>query len=489
MNSINKLWLVNLVKSYNFYLILLLLLFLFTDFQSYKIIYGEDATWINGFLNGDVLKSLFPRGNFLILGGSLPQVISATISSNLSQYALLKYVISYILIFCISLTCFLNKFLSKKTRFLLSVFCFVPLSSSIDFEVFGHLHNLGWYYPVLTINLLFFILHNISEDSNPKKIINIKIFNLIFIIFLFSSCLFPICAVIVLLSQLFFLVIKTHDFNKKLFINNRFLIIFSIIFLFIYLITIQDRSVSIIDESKNNLSFLKYFEFLIRIFNEPFISLFTHSNYFGFYLFMFSSVLIISLMNGLLYLDTFVISVKEFLKLKKQNLNNDLVNFFLLLLFISNIIIFYLTRFPELSFFLSGFTNSSYPERYYLYQNYINTLIIFTILSNNLRKKNLKKSLNNIIVFNRKNYSISFYKFQKKLFTIILYISIVISIINRFGTQFFSNNDYKTVVYSRCESSDGFVVVSGFPNQFKTLIPKNSRYFNHAIKSCNFSRN
>ena len=99
MNSIYKLRLVNLIKSYQFYLILLLLLFLLTDFHSYKIIYGEDATWINGFLNGDVLKSLFPRGNFLILGGSLPQVISAAISSNLSQYAILKSVISYILIF------------------------------------------------------------------------------------------------------------------------------------------------------------------------------------------------------------------------------------------------------------------------------------------------------------------------------------------------------------------------------------------------------
>ena len=148
-------------------------------------------------------------------------------------------------------------------------------------------------------------------------------------------------------------------------------------------------------------------------------------------------------MNGLLSLDTFFISVQKFFKLKKQNLNNELVNFFLLLLFISNIIIFYLTRFPELSFFLSGLTNSAYPERYYLYQNYINALIIFTILSNNLRKKNLKKSLNNIIVFKGKNYSISFYKFQKKLFTIILYISIVISITNRFGTIFFSNNDYE----------------------------------------------
>ena len=63
-------------------------------------------------------------------------------------------------------------FLSKNKIYFISI-CFVPLSRSIDFEVFGHLHNLGW-YSVLTINLLFFILHKISEDI-IQKIINIKI--------------------------------------------------------------------------------------------------------------------------------------------------------------------------------------------------------------------------------------------------------------------------------------------------------------------------
>ena len=115
----------NFYKSYKFYLLLLFLFFVCTDQESFKILYGEDATWINNFLDGDIYKSLFPRANFLVLGASLPQVICLSIAKNLSQFAILKALLSYCLIFLISISNLLNNFLGRKIRFLLGVFCFV----------------------------------------------------------------------------------------------------------------------------------------------------------------------------------------------------------------------------------------------------------------------------------------------------------------------------------------------------------------------------
>ena len=478
----------NFSKYYKFSLLLLFLFFLITDNQSYKILYGEDATWINNFLEGNLYESLFPRGNFLVLGASLPQVVSLSISKNLSQFAFLKYLLSYSLIFLISISNFLNKFLAKKTQFLLSVFCFVPLSKSIDFEVYGHLHNLVWYYPLLTINLLCYIFYQLTDKNIHAKQGSIRLFNLIFIFFLITSFLFPICAILVLISQIFFLIIKTNHLDNKLFINKKFIVYSSIITLLIYLINLKDRSVSIIDSSTNNADILKYYEFLIRILNEPFTSLFTHNNYLGSDLLMWFSVFVISIMIFGLYLDVFLNSFKYFLKAKKPNLTKELVNLFLIILLISNIIIFSYTRFPELSFFLSGLTNSAYPERYYLFQNHINTIIVFTILTNTISIDYLDKSLSNMKIYFGKYSKLSIYKIQKKLFTTILLFLIIISIASRFGILFLKNVDANRFIYSSCKISADNIFVDGFPKIFKTVIPKESHYFKNALDKCTFNK-
>lgn len=478
----------NFSKYNKFYLLLLFLFFVITDNQSYKILYGEDATWINNFLRGDFFESLFPRGNFLVLGASLPQVICLSISKNLSQFAFLKSLLSYCLIFLISISNILNKFLSKKIRYLLAIFCFVPLSKSIDFEVFGHLHNLVWYYPLLTINLLCYIFYYLTDKSIQVKKGSIKLFNLIFICFLITSFLFPICAILVLISQIFFLVIKTNHLDNKLFINKKLIVFSTIITLLSYLLSIKDRSESIIEANANNVNILKYSEFFIRIFNEPFSSLFTHNNYLGSDLLMLSSVLIISIMNFGLYLDAFSNSFKYLLKRKRPNLTKELVNLILVILLISNIFIFSYTRFPELSFYLSGFTNSAYPERYYLFQNHINTVIIFTILSNTISSDYLQKSLSNMKTYFGKYSKLSIYKFQKKLFTTILFILIIISITSRFGNLFLRNIDTNRFIYSSCKISGENIFVDGFPKIFKTVIPKESNYFKNALDKCKFTK-
>lgn len=479
-----------LVKENKFKLLLLLLLFLvLTDNQSYKLLYGEDSTWINGFLKGDIYKSLFPRGNFLVLGASIPQLICAFLARNLTQYTFLKFLSSYLLIFLVSFSCFFNKFLSQKIRLLLAVFCIVPLTKSVDFEVFGHLHNLSWYFPVLTLNILTYILYILSEWDTQKKKVNIKLLNFIFIIFFLSSFLFPICAILVLFSQLFFIIIKTNHIEEKLFINNKIYIISTNLFLFIYLITINDRSGSIIQNNINNLNILKISEFIIRVLNEPFTSLFTHNNYIGSYLLMIFAVLVISLMNLIIYLDTFINSFKIFFQRKRPFLTNQLVNFFLILLFLSNTFIFSFSRLPELSFFLRGLTNSPYPERYYLFQNYINTIIIFTILSNNINTNNIKNSTNTFIFYIGKYSKFSYYRFQKKCFSIILLVLISISLCSRLGGFFFSKVDNSREIYNSCYFYKNNIYVEGFPKIFKTIVPKESIYFKNALERCRFIKN
>ena len=204
---------------------------------------------------------------------------------------------------------------------------------------------------------------------------------------------------------------------------------------------------------------------------------------------MFSSVLIISIMNFNLYLDTFLNTFKYFLKRKIPNLTKELVNLFLIILLILNIIIFSYSRFPELSFFLSGFSNSAYPERYYLFQNHINTVIIFTILSISISSNYLEKSSNNMKIYFGKYSKLSIYKFQFKLFSTILSILIFISIISRVGSLFLSNFDTNRYVYSSCTISEKNIIVDGFPKIFKTVIPKESNYFKNALEKCIFINN
>ena len=127
-------------KSYKFYLLLLFLFFVFTDQRSYNLLYGEDATWINNFLRGDIYKSLFPRGNFLVLGASLPQVICLSIAKNLSQFAILKSLLSYCLIFLISISNLLN-IVSKKRRGQRSLSCSHPIIISSQCIYFTIMRN------------------------------------------------------------------------------------------------------------------------------------------------------------------------------------------------------------------------------------------------------------------------------------------------------------------------------------------------------------
>ena len=304
-----------------------------------------------------------------------------------------------------------------------------------------------------------------------------------------TSFLFPICAILVLLSQIFFLVINTSYLDKKLFINNKIIIYSSIISLLFYLLSIKDRSGSIIEENISNLNIFKYTEYFIRVFNEPFTSLFTHQNYLGFYFLMISAILTILTFNFILYLDTFLASFKYFLKRKKPNLTIELVNLFLLILLLFNIVIFSYTRFSELAYFLSGFTNSAYPQRYYLYQNQINAVIIFTLLSNTINGQYLKSSINKVNIHFGQFSKYTFFRIQKKLFTAILFISIILSIISRLGNFLLIDSDKNRYVYSSCHFDEKNILVDGFPKEFKTVIPKESIYFKKALDNCKFDKN
>ena len=203
---------------------------------------------------------------------------------------------------------------------------------------------------------------------------------------------------------------------------------------------------------------------------------------------MISAVLTILTFNFILYLYTFLNSFKFILKRKKPNLTIELVNLFLLILLISNTIIFSYSRFQNLLISL-GLTNSAYPERYYLYQNQINVVIIFNLLSNTINGQYLKSSINKVNIHFGQFSKYTFFRIQKKLFTTILFISIIVSIISRLGNFLLIDSDKNRYLYSSCYFDEKNILVDGFPKEFKTVISKESIYFKKALDNCKFDKN
>ena len=101
----------------------------------------------------------------------------------------------------------------------------------------------------------------------------------------------------------------------------------------------------------------------------------------------------------------------------------------------------------------------------------------------------LIKSKNNFNFYFGQYSKFAYYKFQKKLFTIILFVLIIISISSRLGSLFFTEVDSSRFIYSSCSEYENKLYVDGFPKEFKTVVPKESLFFEDALKNCIFTKN
>ncbi len=465
-------------KAFIFIIFIFLLL---SDFKSYKMLYGEDAIWINQLLSGNIVGSLFPRENFFVLGATLPQVVSVLLTKTLAQYGLLKYFLSYLIILFISFSNYLNNFLNKNFKFLLTIFCILPLSSSVDFEVYGHLHNLVWYYPIFTLNLFIFLIY--ETNFKAVKVLNIKLINFIYLIFLLSSFLFPICLWIVILAHIFLIVFKTTSSNYFLF-NNGLVSFFVLLAYSGILLNISDREGTILPSNALNIiDFSKYYEFFLRLIGEPFISIFTYEKYFGSAVFAFLGILLVISIILYIYLDTVITNLID---KRRFVLTRQSFNIFLLVLLISYYSIFSLSRFSELSYFLNGFLNSGYPERYYITTNYLSLIVIFTILFNRINFLQNKNLLIYEIPFSLRFSKLSFYKISLRFFSCIILFLIVFSTFTRFAILLNNSKSNNFNIHSNCTIKGNKLIIDGYPDIFKTLVPKDHKYFDSSFSLCNF---
>ena len=455
---------------------LLILIFSYRSiFQNSIYLYGEDATWINGFTTGDSYKSLFPRGSFFVLGVTLLHFLTHQLAATYTEFVHLKTLISLVSILLIAVTFFLNKFLPNPIRYLLFLTLALPITQDIQFEVYGHLHNLVWLFPIAIYNLSFFIWELIANNARGKRSA-VKI-SLCILALSLGGFLFPLCSIINIVfsaTLLCYLYILISTKASKGYIKYTSIVSLSatinILLNISLILNTKDRTASIIEQATKP-ELIDKFEF----FGRQLLGLLAYLPSYS-----MGNIFLISLkcVFGLFVLSLYLrLALKCYMMYKRSGLNSNEWLDLMPLLYASIVpflflFILYYTRFEELANFLKNFNGDGYPNRYYISTTYlfsINACILST--SQYLTKQNLK------------NRCIQDGNILSNMTALILTSVIMIQL----NTIFHETNPVNVIngeLIDNIECYNKYIIVNGYPNSFKTKISYDHKWYNDFNSFC-----
>ena len=455
-------------------------LILFWPYQSFYqnsiYLYGEDATWINGLIAGDSHSSLFPRGSFLVTGVTLLHFFAHQLAETYSEFIHYKTLLSLVIIVLISFSFFLNNSLPTPIRYLLFLNLSLPITQDVQVEVFGHIHNLVWLFPIAIYNLSFciwdLIIKNTKGERNTKKV------SLCILGLGMGGFLFPLCSIINIIFSFtvicyLYIAKSTKNLRKggkcTLIINCSAII--TLILNILIILNAKDRTESIVDQVlKPDL--IDKVEFVSR----QLLGLFA---YLPSYAIDNIYSIVLKVVLGIIILYIYLhLALKCYYEYKTNRFNsrnwlNLVPLIYTSIVPVSILLILYYTRIQELGGFLNNFNGNGYPNRYYISTAYLFTTSICALSS--YKFNNIGGKSNSIYV---KNPNI------KSWITALALSSILVIQLNSVYIQINKNNPINQALMNNIECYDNHIIIEGYPSPFKTKISYSHKWYNEFNSFC-----